>query len=127
MWEPLIGRMDISTPIYLQPSRGELQRQPLGVVGVISPWNYPVQLALAPVITALAAGNRVMLNPSELPPPTSALMAELLHQQFAADELRVVLGDASVASDFASLPFDHLLFTGSTPVGRRWPRPPPPT
>ena len=109
----------VSTPIYLQPSRGEIQRQPLGVVGVISPWNYPVQLALAPVITALAAGNRVMLKPSELTPRTSALMAELLHQQFAADELLVVLGDASVASDFASLPFDHLLFTGSTPVGRK--------
>lgn len=109
----------VSTPIYLQPSRGELQRQPVGVVGVISPWNYPVQLALAPVITALAAGNRVMLKPSELTPRTSALMAELLHQQFAADELLVVLGDASVASDFASLPFDHLLFTGSTPVGRK--------
>ena len=109
----------VSTPIYLRPSRGELQRQPLGVVGVISPWNYPVQLALAPLITALAAGNRVMLKPSELTPRTSALLAQLLQQAFAPEELCVVQGDAALASEFAALPFDHLLFTGSTPVGRK--------
>mgnify|MGYP002662201126 CR=1 FL=1 len=109
----------VHTPIYLQPSRGEIQRQPLGVVGVISPWNYPVQLALGPVITALAAGNRVMLKPSELTPQTSALMAELVARLFAPDELCVVTGDAAMASDFAALPFDHLLFTGSTNVGRK--------
>ena len=109
----------VHTPIYLQPSRGEIQRQPLGVVGVISPWNYPVQLALGPVITALAAGNRVMLKPSELTPQTSALMAELVARLFAPDELCVVTGDAAMASDFAALPFDHLLFTVSTNVGRK--------
>lgn len=109
----------VHTPIYLQPSRGEIQRQPLGVVGVISPWNYPVQLALGPVITALAAGNRVMLKPSELTPQTSALMAELVASLFAPDELCLVQGDAAIASDFAALPFDHLLFTGSTSVGRK--------
>ena len=107
-----------STPLYLQPASGYLQRQPLGVVGVISPWNYPVQLALGPVITALAAGNRVMLKPSELTPATSSLMAELLHQAFAPDEVCVVLGDGAVAAEFSSLPFDHLFFTGSTTVGR---------
>ena len=68
----------VRTPLYLQPARAWLQRQPLGVVGVISPWNYPLQLSLGPVITALAAGNRVMLKPSELTPHTSALLAELM-------------------------------------------------
>ena len=68
----------VRTPFYLLPSHAYLQRQPLGVVGVVSPWNYPVQLSLGPLITALAAGNRVMLKPSELTPQTSALMAELL-------------------------------------------------
>ena len=109
----------VRTPLYLQPARAFLLRQPLGVVGVISPWNYPVQLALGPVITALVAGNRVMLKPSELTPQTSALLAELIAERFAPDELCVVLGDADVAADFASLPFDHLFFTGSTAVGRK--------
>ena len=109
----------VRTPIYLQPSRAFLQRQPLGVVGVISPWNYPVQLALGPVITALAAGNRVMLKPSELTPATSALMEKLLGEAFAPDEVCVVQGDGAVAAAFAALPFDHLFFTGSTAVGRK--------
>ena len=112
----------VSTPIYLQPASAYLQRQPLGVVGVVAPWNYPVQLALGPVITALAAGNRVMLKPSELTPATSALMAELLGKAFAPDEVCVVLGDGEndvkIAAEFSSLPFDHLFFTGSTAVGR---------
>ena len=108
----------VSTPLYLQPASAYLLRQPLGVVGVVSPWNYPVQLALAPVITALAAGNRVMLKPSELTPATSALMAELIGHTFAPDEVCVVLGDAELAAEFSSLPFDHLFFTGSTAVGR---------
>jgi coniferyl-aldehyde dehydrogenase len=109
----------VSTPLYLQPSRAYLQRQPLGVVGVVSPWNYPVQLSLGPVITALAAGNRVMLKPSELTPQTSALLATLIGQSFAPDELCVVQGDGALAAEFAGLPFDHLFFTGSTAVGRK--------
>ncbi|CAN5290066.1 coniferyl aldehyde dehydrogenase [soil metagenome] len=109
----------VRTPLYLQPARAWLQRQPLGVVGVISPWNYPVQLSLGPVITALAAGNRVMLKPSELTPQTSALLAELIAQSFAPDELCVVQGEGSVAAEFAGLPFEHLFFTGSTAVGRK--------
>ena len=108
----------VSTPLYLQPARGYLQRQPLGVVGVVSPWNYPVQLALGPVITALSAGNRVMLKPSELTPQTSALMASLIEKAFAPDELCVVQGDGALAAEFSGLPFDHLFFTGSTAVGR---------
>ena len=108
----------VSTPLYLQPSHAYLQRQPLGVVGVVSPWNYPVQLSLGPVITALAAGNRVMLKPSELTPQTSALLAELIGKAFAADELCVVQGEGELAAEFSGLPFDHLFFTGSTAVGR---------
>ena len=108
----------VSTPLYLQPAHAYLQRQPLGVVGVVSPWNYPVQLALGPVITALAAGNRVMLKPSELTPQTSSLLAALMGKAFAPDEVCVVLGDGELAAAFSSLPFDHLFFTGSTAVGR---------
>lgn len=109
----------VRTPLYLQPARAYVQRQPLGVVGVVSPWNYPVQLALGPVITALGAGNRVMLKPSELTPQTSALLADLLSASYSSDELSVVQGDGAVAAEFASLPFDHLFFTGSTAVGRK--------
>ena len=112
----------VTTPLYLQPAHAYLQRQPVGVVGVVSPWNYPVQLALGPVITALSAGNRVMLKPSELTPKTSALMAELLGNAFAPEEVCVVQGDgqndAEIAAAFSALPFDHLFFTGSTAVGR---------
>ncbi|RYY67753.1 MAG: aldehyde dehydrogenase family protein, partial [Comamonadaceae bacterium] len=108
----------VRTPIYLQPARAYVQRQPLGVVGVISPWNYPLQLSLGPVATALAAGNRVMLKPSELTPRTSALLAELVTRAFAVDEFAVVEGDGAFAAAFSSLPFDHLFFTGSTAVGR---------
>ena len=113
----------VHTPIYLQPSRAYLARQPLGVVGVVSPWNYPIQLSLGPAITALAAGNRVMLKPSELTPQTSTLLGELIGRAFAQDELCVVQGEgenpAEFAAEFASLPFDHLFFTGSTAVGRK--------
>ena len=108
----------VSTPLHLKPARARIERQPVGVVGVISPWNYPVQLALAPVAGALAAGNRVLLKPSELTPATSALLHELVSAAFATDEFSVVLGDASVGHAFSSLPFDHLFFTGSTAVGR---------
>ena len=109
----------VSTPIYLMPARAWIQRQPLGVVGVISPWNYPLQLSLGPLITALAAGNRVMLKPSELTPHTSALLADLLARAFTPDEVCVVQGDGELAAAFADLPFDHLFFTGSTAVGRK--------
>ncbi|HEX6137445.1 MAG TPA: coniferyl aldehyde dehydrogenase [Casimicrobiaceae bacterium] len=108
----------VATPWHLLPATARIMHQPLGVVGVISPWNYPMQLALAPVVAALAAGNRVMLKPSELTPATSALLAELVAARFREDEFAVVLGDAATGKAFASLPFDHLFFTGSTAVGR---------
>ncbi len=109
----------VRTPLYLLPARAWVQRQPLGVVGVISPWNYPLQLSLGPLITALAAGNRVMLKPSELTPRTSALLADLLARSFTSDEVCAVQGDGELAAAFAALPFDHLFFTGSTAVGRK--------
>jgi coniferyl-aldehyde dehydrogenase len=109
----------VPTPLKLLPGSSRVIRQPLGVVGVISPWNYPVQLALAPVIGALAAGNRVMLKPSELTPATSALLAQLVGAAFRADEFAVVTGDSDVGAAFSRLPFDHLFFTGSTAVGRK--------
>ena len=108
----------VSTPLHLLPGRARIERQPRGVAGIISPWNYPVQLALAPAIGALAAGNRVLLKPSELTPATSELLRELVAARFAEDEFAVALGDAEVGRAFSQLPFDHLFFTGSTAVGR---------
>lgn len=113
-----MGRERISTPLHLLPGRAHIERQPLGVAGIISPWNYPVQLALVPALGALAAGNRVLLKPSELTPATSELLRALVAARFAEDEFAVVLGDADVGRAFSRLPFDHLFFTGSTAVGR---------
>ena len=108
----------VATPMHLMPARARIIRQPLGVVGVISPWNYPLQLALTPVVGALAAGNRVLLKPSELTPAMSALLRQLVMQYFREDEFSVVLGDATVGEAFSAMPWDHLFFTGSTAVGR---------
>jgi coniferyl-aldehyde dehydrogenase len=100
------------------PGRARVEPQPLGVVGIISPWNYPVQLALSPLAAALAAGNRVMLKPSELTPRTSECKARLLADAFDEDLVTTVQGGPEVGATFSSLPFDHLLYTGSTRVGR---------
>ncbi|MBE1160216.1 coniferyl aldehyde dehydrogenase [Dyella acidiphila] len=99
------------------PARTEMRPQPLGVVGIIVPWNYPLYLAVGPLADALAAGNRVMVKMSEFTPRFSQLFAELVSHHFQPDEVLVVNGDASVGQAFAALPFDHLLFTGSTAVG----------
>ncbi|MEO5756872.1 MAG: coniferyl aldehyde dehydrogenase [Mesorhizobium sp.] len=109
----------VATSLPFLPGRNRLVPQPLGVVGVVSPWNYPFQLAIAPVTAALAAGNRVLVKPSELTPAFSDLLAKLAAEHFAADELSVITGDAEVGKTFVSMPFDHLLFTGSTAVGRQ--------
>ena len=108
----------VPTALHFRPGYNRLIRQPLGVVGVVSPWNYPCQLALGPALAAIAAGNRVMIKPSELTPRFGALLQRLIAQRFAADEVVVVTGDADRASHFVSLPFDHLCFTGSTTIGR---------
>ena len=100
------------------PARAEVIPQPLGVIGIISPWNYPVQLALAPLVGALAAGNRVMIKPSELAPDTGELLRQMLTETFAPDHVAVVTGGVDVAEAFSRLPFDHLVFTGSTRLGK---------
>ena len=107
-----------STEIHFLPGRNRLVPQPLGVVGVVSPWNYPLQLSLAPLVGALAAGNRAMLKPSELAPGFSRALAQAIKTQFDPSEVGVVEGGPAVSSQFVSLPFDHLVFTGSTSVGR---------
>ncbi|MFN8902562.1 MAG: coniferyl aldehyde dehydrogenase [Lysobacteraceae bacterium] len=101
------------------PARGEIRFLPLGVVGIVAPWNYPFQLAIIPLVDAIAAGNHVMIKPSEFTPRTSALIRELCAEVFPADRVAVIEGDAAVGAAFTSLPFDHLLFTGSTAVGRK--------
>jgi coniferyl-aldehyde dehydrogenase len=108
----------VSTALAYRPGKSMIMRQPLGVVGIISPWNYPLQLALAPLLGVLAAGNRAMLKPSELTPAFSEVMASAIAKSFSSDEVAVVTGDASIGKLFAALPFDHLVFTGSTAVGR---------
>ncbi|MBN9222154.1 MAG: coniferyl aldehyde dehydrogenase [Mesorhizobium sp.] len=109
----------VATTLPFLPGRNRLLPQPLGVVGIVSPWNYPFQLAVAPVTAALAAGNRVLVKPSELTPAFSDLLARLAAEHFAPDELSVITGDAEMGKAFVSMPFDHLLFTGSTAVGRQ--------
>ena len=106
------------TSLLFVPGRSEVRYQPLGVVGIIAPWNYPLYLAVGPLAGALAAGNRVMVKLSEYSQEFGALLARLVRERFPEDLLTVVTGDAAVAAEFASLPFDHLLFTGSTTVGR---------
>ena len=101
------------------PARAEVRPEPVGVVGVIAPWNYPVNLALIPLATAIAAGNHVYLKPSEHTPRSAQFLRELLAEVFPPDRVAVALGDAEVAAAFAALPFDHLVFTGSTAVGRK--------
>ena len=109
----------VSVGLELMPARARILYQPIGVVGIISPWNYPFQLAVMPLVAALAAGNRVMLKPSELTPRTAEFLAGLLAGLFPAEQITTVLGDAEVGAAFARLPFDHLFFTGSTAVGRK--------
>ena len=104
--------------IAFQPGSAQVFYQPLGVVGVIVPWNYPIFLAMGPLIGALAAGNRVMIKMSESTPATSQRVKELLASVFPEDQVAVVLGEADVGAAFSRLPFDHLLFTGATSIAR---------
>lgn len=97
--------------------RAEVEPSPLGVVGIIGPWNFPLNLVVLPAVAAFAAGNRVMIKMSEVTASTAELMAKLAPQYFDRTELAVVTGDAGVAAEFAALPFDHLFFTGSPAVG----------
>ncbi|HLA29998.1 MAG TPA: coniferyl aldehyde dehydrogenase [Pseudomonas sp.] len=107
-----------SVGLHFQPASAKVIYQPLGVVGVIVPWNYPLFLAIGPLVGALAAGNRVMIKMSESTPATSQLLKELLAKVFPEDLVSVALGEAEVGMAFSKLPFDHLLFTGATSIGR---------
>ena len=104
--------------VWFQPAKGEVVLRPLGVVGVIAPWNYTLHLTIAPVAAALAAGNRVMAKMSELTPHTASLLKRLVSEAFPSDTLSIFDGGVDVAQAFSNLPFNHLLFTGSTNVGR---------
>lgn len=101
-----------------KPGKAFVRYEPLGVIGIISPWNYPLNLALSPLVDAIAAGNRAMIKPSELTPAFADLLARCIAEAFDPEEVTVVTGGVEVGRAFASLPFDHLLFTGSTAVGR---------
>jgi coniferyl-aldehyde dehydrogenase len=101
-----------------KPASNRVEYAPLGVVGVVAPWNYPVYLTLGPLVDILAAGNRCMIKPSELTPATSNLLAKLMADIFPPEEVVVVPGDVAVGRAFTALKFDHLMFTGSTSVGR---------
>jgi coniferyl-aldehyde dehydrogenase len=104
--------------LQVRPASAKVGMQPLGVVGIMSPWNYPLALALMPLATAIAAGSRVMVKPSEFTPRTTALMEEMLAEIFGKDEVAVVTGGSDVGAAVSALPFDHLFFTGSTNVGK---------
>ena len=108
-----------SVVVWFMPGRARVVKQPLGVVGIIVPWNYPLYLAVGPLVSALAAGNRVMVKMSEFTPRLGELFAHLIGSYFARDHVAVVNGGVEVAQAFAAKPFDHLLFTGSTSVGRQ--------
>ena len=107
-----------TSSLWFLPGSSELRWQPLGTVGIVVPWNYPIFLAVGPLVGALAAGNRALVKMSEFTPATARLFAGLIGKNFADDEVTVVEGDAQVAEAFSQLPFDHLLFTGATSVGR---------
>nr|WP_302474256.1 aldehyde dehydrogenase family protein [Roseococcus sp. MDT2-1-1] len=109
----------VSVPLPFLPSRAWVEHVPKGVVGVMAPWNYPLQLALVPALEALAAGNRVCLKPSEATPRVAALLEEIVAEAWGPRLALVVQGGVEVARDFAAQPWDHLVFTGGTETGRR--------
>ena len=100
------------------PAKNEVVYQPVGVIGIIVPWNYPIFLALGPLTAALAAGNRALIKMSEFTPALNAVFREMLAEVFAENRVAVIEGEAEVAASFSELPFNHILFTGSTNVGR---------
>lgn len=103
---------------WYQFAYAKLMPQPLGVIGIIAAWNGPLNLTLSPLIGALAAGNRAMIKTSETAPMTANLLKKIVSEYFNEDEVAIIIGDSSVSNLFATLPFDHLLFTGSTHVAR---------
>ena len=109
----------VQFPLGLLGAKAELRFEPKGVIGIMSPWNFPVNLSIGPLMQVLAAGNRAMIKPSEFTEATSELTAELIAKFFAAEEVAVITGSPDVAQAFSGLAFDHLVFTGSTATGRK--------
>ena len=107
-----------SPGLLLAPARVSVHYQPVGVVGIVVPWNFPINLAIVPLVTAIAAGNRVMLKMSEYTPKTNAVLASMISSVFSSDEVALIEGETELSSAFSQLAFDHLLFTGSTVVGK---------
>ena len=108
----------VSIPLPFQPATGQIVPEPLGVVLIISPWNYPFQLAIGPLVSAIAAGNCAIVKPSEITPHTSKLLFQLIEQTFAKDYITAIEGDAETAQALLAEPFDHIFFTGSPTVGK---------
>jgi coniferyl-aldehyde dehydrogenase len=104
--------------MMFQPASNRVMFQPLGVIGIMSPWNYPIFLSLGPLVAAIAAGNRAIIKPSEFTPYANRVLIEILAEAFSSDEVCIVEGDAELAAGFSGLAFDHLIFTGSTAVGK---------
>ncbi|MBB3105614.1 coniferyl-aldehyde dehydrogenase [Psychrobacter luti] len=109
----------VSISALYMPAHNEIQPQPLGVVGIMVPWNYPLFLAVGPMIDALTAGNRIMIKMSEAAPQFAQTFAETVSRYFSPDMVSVVIGEVEIAEAFSQLPFDHLLYTGSTAVGKK--------
>lgn len=105
-------------PFNLVGGRSRIEYQPLGVVGIIAPWNFPVNMVFAPLAGVLAAGNRAMIKPSEFTPATSALMAEMIAEAYDPAEIAIFDGGPEVGQAFSNLPFDHMIFTGATSIAR---------
>ncbi len=112
-------KRSVQFPLGLLGAKAELRYEPKGVVGILSPWNFPVNLTFGPLMQVFAAGNRAMIKPSEFTGKTSLMMKELVEEYFSPDECAVFTGGPEVAAAFSELPFDHLVFTGSTATGRK--------
>src|SRR5207237_2874256 len=108
----------VQFPLGLLGAKARVEYQPKGVIGIISPWNFPVNLTFSPLAGVLAAGNRAMIKPSEYTPVTSELMKALIAEVFDESEVAVVTGGPELGKAFSELPFDHLVFTGGTAIGR---------
>ncbi len=113
--EPAYQEIDVT----FWPGSAWIRREPMGVIGIVSPWNYPLQLALSPLVDVIAGGNRAIIKPSEQTPNFSELLHRAISETFAEEEVGVVTGGPDVAATFTRLPFDHLVFTGSTSIGRK--------
>lgn len=114
-----MGPKQVKTPWTLQPARSEIYYEPRGQVLILSPWNYPVNLSLTPVIEAVAAGNTVILKPSEKTPHTAKAIQKVIEDAFPENEAAVVLGDATIAESLTKMPFDHIFFTGNAQIGKK--------